>query len=791
MVLLNGTKRALHLGFLLMGFSFAITQGVLIRELLVAFSGNELSIGLILGSWLLLEAAGSGCLGRLVGRWAGRASLSGGLAYAGLQVLLAFLLPVCLSAAYAGRRLAGAIPGEGVGPVTLWAASAVILLPLALVDGAMYTVGCHAYATVAREHGPSGGRVYVLEAIGGVVGGIALTHLLIPGLSSLQTVLFLSVINLLSAALIAMAFAQFGQRPSLLLAASLVLLLCALGGLGFLLSPASDAAQWWIARQRWTGHDLLYSQNSVYGNVAIVRSEEQYTYYADGLPVLTAPVPDVVRSEEMVHLPLLYVAQPRRVLVLGGGAGGVLQELLKYPLGRIDYAELDPLLIEAILEYPTPLTAGELGDPRVRVERVDGRLLVRRKRTTSVDRPQERYDLILVNLPYPSTLQLNRFYTVEFYVMTRELLAEDGFLVTGCPGTLTYVSEELRDLNASLYHTLEQVYPYVVPVPGDHTLWLASSSAELSKASVESLVARWEGRGLEARLLTLSHIRLKLDKRRRDWFWASIDGRTYRVRGESTSATMRKQVNRDLHPVGLLYGLAYWNALYSPGLARAYARVDRLTLWRAILPLAAVAVIALTLVRRTVRGKSAVIPIAIATTGFAGMAADLLIVLSFQCLYGYVYGWIGSLIAAFMGGVALGGLLVTRRLSRGKRVSLLWLEGGLVLYCALLPAILGALYKAADHPWTPALALWVLLALNGVAGALVGSQFPLANVVWPGERFPRPGVLYACDLAGAFLGAVVVSVILVPALGILTTCLLMAILKSASLVLVAALPAPG
>lgn len=53
-------KRALGFGFLFMGYSFAITQGVLIRELLVAFSGNELSIGLILGSWLLLVAADQG-----------------------------------------------------------------------------------------------------------------------------------------------------------------------------------------------------------------------------------------------------------------------------------------------------------------------------------------------------------------------------------------------------------------------------------------------------------------------------------------------------------------------------------------------------------------------------------------------------------------------------------------------------------------------------------------------------------------------------------------------------------
>lgn len=69
--------------------------------------------------------------------------------------------------------------------------------------------------------------------------------------------------------------------------------------------------------------------------------------------------------------------------------------------------------------------------------------------------PEERYALVIANLPYPSTLQLNRWYTVEFFQMVRDLLAEEGILVSRCPGTLTYMSGELRDLNAMAYRTLE------------------------------------------------------------------------------------------------------------------------------------------------------------------------------------------------------------------------------------------------------------------------------------------------------------------------------------------------
>ena len=84
----------------------------------------------------------------------------------------------------------------------------------------------------------------------------------------------------------------------------------------------------------------------------------------------------------------------------------------------------------------------------------------------------------------------------------------------------------------------------------------------------------------------------------------------------------------------------------------------------------------------------------------------------------------------------------------------------------------------------------ILLFLNALAGFLVGSQFPLANRMWlKGRKNSRgaAGVLYACDLVGAFLGSIVVSVVLIPVLGILKTCLLAAALKLGSLFLVAAL----
>jgi spermidine synthase len=773
-------KKSLNVGFLLMGFSFTVTQALLIRELLVAFFGNELSIGLILANWLILEAIGSGLLGRRTHRWGPKTT-----SFATLQVLFALCLPLCVYAAYTSRSLIGAIPGEGVGLVPIFWSSLFILAPLALVDGTMFAFGSRAYAALTGDEAPSIGWVYVIEAVGAMVGGIVFTYVFVAFFHSLHIVLILAALNLLSAASILAASDSPKRKRTLGLVVVFILLAA---NLGFLVTPLGSEIQRWATRQQWAGQNLVYSENSVYGNVAVVQQEEQVTFYADGIPILSAPLPDVVLAEETVHLPLLFVPHPRRALVLSGGVGGVLHELAKYPLLRIDYAELDPLLIAVVQKFPTPLTRGELGDPRVNVEPVDGRLLVRRK-TWEVDLPlHEEYDLVVVNLPYPSTLQLNRFYTAEFFQMVGQLLSEEGVLVVRSPGTLTYMSTELRNLNLMANHTLQQAFPYVRPIPGDPTLWLASSSKGLSTIPLEALVERWEQRDLETRLMTAAHIRLRLDQRYLDWFWASLS------RGEGSGearlpTTGGEFVNRDLHPVGLFHGLSYWNALFSPGLARVFALASRLNLWTIGLVILGATLLALVITRVAAGGREAIVPIAVTTTGFSGMTADMVIIFAFQTLYGHVYHWIGLLIAAFMVGLSLGGLLMTRQLARivRERTTLLKLELAIVLFWALLPIILSSSYARITHPLVLTSIQGILLFLNALAGFLVGAQFPLANKIWLGRRESQrgtAGVLYASDLAGAFLGAILVSVILIPVLGILATCVLAAMLKLGSLLLV-------
>ena len=745
-------RLALGAACLLMGSGFSVAQALVAREFVVSFSGNELTIGLLLGSWLLLEAAGSGLLGRLL-----RGTGPGPLAL--LQVLFALLLPATLWAVYGVRHLLGAVPGVGLGLEAVAAAAFLLLVPLGLVDGMMFAAACRAGQMLP-------GAVYVAEALGGVAGGLVFTYLLIPHLQPLAMGLLLGAANLSCAlSLLCLSPPPVKRRwPRLAL-------LALLGAcLALLLTPAAGRLQRGLLAWRWRGHELVFSQDSVYGNVAAIHRHGQLTLFASGLPVLTTPVPDIALVEEMVHLGALFVPAPRRALVLGGGLGGPLRELLKYPLERVDYAELDPLLIQAASRLDGPLTAAELGDRRVHVEPVDGRLFLQRLVAAGVD----RYDLVLVNLPYPTTLQINRLYTADCWRLVRGLLHEQGVVVVPAPGSLTYLSPGMRDLNSALWASLAEAFPHQRPIPGDVTLWLASPSDQVETADVATLLLRWRARALPSDLVSEFHVRLKLDQGRLAWFRACLTS------GAPVPA------NRDLHPSALLHGLACWSELFSPALLPYLRLLGRLRLPMLLLPLGALALAALPLVQRG-RWPAAPILAAIATTGFAGMAADLIIIFAFQALCGYVYQRIGLLLASFMAGLSLGGWLAVRAQCGGSSRQarpLLRLEATLVGFWLGLPTLLTLLRGAPGQLLQP-----LFLGLNALAGLLVGAEFPLANRLYPRPR-PDPGatasLLYAADLAGASVAAVLVSTALLPALGAIQTCLLVAALKAASLALLGA-----
>ena len=789
-----------------MGFTFTITQVMVIRELLVVFTGNELSIAIILANWLLLDAMGSLLWGKKVEEWGLK---EGG--YAFLQLLIAILLPLTIYGIRCLRDLMGLSIGEGASLLQIFFWTIPLLAPLGIANGIMFALGCSLCSNWKERPATSIGRVYLLEALGAGAGGALYTFFFIPFFDSFQVGFLLGAANLVSGLLLILEAPK--RRKKWILPGALGFFLIA--DLMLLFSQSTQNIEKRSMERLWRGLEVLQSRWSPYGNVTVGRREEQLTFFYNGVPICNVPVPDIAFMEEMVHYPLLLVPSPRAILVIGGGLGGIIHEVLKHPVEEVHYTEIDPLIIRLIQENLTPITRQELADPKVRIHSVDGRFYT--KATA------QKFDGIILNLPSPSTLELNRFYTVEFFREVSRLLREGGVLSLSAPGSEAYLSPEVRDLNLSLLRTLQQVFPSVLVVPGDLNFILASATPLAIAGAIDHtnpnhsresgnperpwipgqarndkqhktygllynsalqdlLIGRLKGRKIQTQFLDEFQIRRKLEKQRLEW-WEDSLGRGGEVR-----------LNRDSAPSGLYYGIAYWNAQFHPSLQAFWSWMGKLRFWHAglLISILAGGVFIWCRTGAARRRKKVLIWVTV-TTGFFGTAMSILLIFSFQTLYGYAYQWIGLLVAGFMVGLALGSWLMTRALEKIQKLNVILIGTEvLIILFATLGMLLLALFYSAD---LEALSLWTMkagfLLLSTISGFWVGMEFPLASRIFSsrGEGVGRTaGLLYASDLFGAWAGSLLVGVILVPVLGILQTCGAIILLKLASLGLILIFP---
>jgi predicted membrane-bound spermidine synthase len=182
--------------------------------------------------------------------------------------------------------------------------------------------------------------------------------------------------------------------------------------------------------------------------------------------------------------------------------------------------------------------------------------------------------------------------------------------------------------------------------------------------------------------------------------------------------------------------------------------------------------------------------------GFTELGLEILLLLGFQALYGYVYHELTILVALFMMGVALGSALALRSSTLLNRVGMkrnLRLLALLQIVLAASPLLLYGLFvhlghvNSANGQRVASEILFPALAL--VAGLLGGFQFLLASRVYFGNASDNghsPGVLYSLDLAGACAGALALGAWLIPIYGFLRTAALMASLNLLPAVMVAA-----
>jgi spermidine synthase len=828
------------LALLVIGATGITSQLVLMRELLTVFLGNELSLGIILACWLALEVLGSWLAGRLKPRaW---------LFFTAVVVtLLAF--PGSIWFCRIARPLLGVTPGETLGPLVMLLIALLTLLPVSLFHGALFTfcVGLSAQqndksAFVNRQSSfvirhsslaiaPLLGRAYVTETMGSILAGLLLGFLLIGRLGSFQIALLFATLNSLMLVLALRSIADsrkpiaVGREPVRISPiayrlSSILLLAASLTGFAVRLPALLDHES--LARL-YPGNEVAYHGDSHYGSITVLRRAGQSTVLSDGTPIATLPVPDYELAEDFVHIPMLSQSNPQHVLLIGGGLSGLLPELLKYPGVTIDYCELDPALLTIARRKVPELAATGLSDPRVSVKPIDGRRFlgtapvsgdIPRRGVPIRGCPERFYDLIMVHVLSPTSLQTNRYFSQEFFELASSRLKPNGLLVLPAPGSLAYLNDELALLNRLQLGTLRSAFPEVTVVPGEPNLFLAGKTIRPGRFEPETLAARLVRYGFTTRVTTPRHLAERLAPARATDFTnrlKKVGSTNYELGNPKSGFTLhnsdfRLPLNRDQQPVQVLAALSYWAGLTSFRTARWFSGLIRARTWLVLLLITGL-VIPVTMWRRRTRFA---LRFAIFSTGFAGAVASVMILLLFQVAQGTMYLYVVLLTTAFMAGTALGGAWATRLTTqsavrnsqppqpltpdpqslaadpRPLAPLLRWmyrLEAGIGLIGLLMLLTTSVLTHSSPVVTT---AGYVAFAI--AAGALLGAEFPLAGYLYL-EAGPNPGLgktagnLYSADLLGGVLSSLFVPIILVPVIGMLATFLFVALVKLVSLLL--------
>jgi spermidine synthase len=699
-----GTRRnaLVFVSITALGVSSIMAQLTVMRELLGTFSGNELVVGVVLANWLLLTGVGS-ALGKISQRF--RRPLAW---LVGLQVFVA-LMPLAHIVLIRGLRNVVFIRGEAIGFAAIVSSTFLLLLPYCLAAGFVLTFAATLLELDDTRRAP--GRIYVLDTLGDIVGGCLFAFVLVYVLTTFTSLYVPCALNLGCATAVALAARRRWVVAVPLVAAAAVLVP------GVLTRPD-------LATTRWLhqGEQVVERRESRYGAVVLTRVADQLQFYENG--ALLFYTNNEVANERAVHFAMAQHPAPRRVLLVSGGVAGTTCEVLKYPsVERVDYVELDPLVIRLGREYTT-----NLDDARVRAIATDGRLYLR---STS-----ETYDVIILDLPTPDTAQINRFFTREFFATVKPRLTPGGVACVPMKGAENYVGGVLAKLNASLYATLRESFAAVVIVPGETHLFLASDGPLTLDAG--EIAARLDARGVENRYINKYFLPDLLNPERVETTRRTIE-----------EAAQSAPVNRDFAPVCYLYAIRHWLVEHQVHLG----------------VFGVLAAIALAVYLARLKP----VPLAIFTTGFAAAGLEVVVIIAFQVLYGYAYRQIGVIVTMFMIGAALGAALMNARKEAASGRTLVGLVLGVVAFSCALPLF----FMLARRLGASALCAQVGFPIIMIMlGGLVGAEFPVASRLWFRGVAQTTAALYNSDLIGACVGAAVVGAVLLPMLGLMTVCVL-------------------
>jgi len=672
-----------------------ITQIIIIRELLSVLGGNELIIGICTGSWMLLTGIGA----LLNKKFENLVKKSGFTGF--IQICLSVIPIIIVFCLYFFKNhllLYGIMPNF----IQVLLFSLLLLLPYCLIAGLAFPVFAH---FAAKEVTNKVSKIYALETAGGVAGCIIFTFFLSNKTDSWNILLMLAIINLLLGS--GYLFFKNNFIYSIIIFA-IALIIIPL----FNILKIKDITLNMI----YPDQQIILSEESSYGKLVVTKQSGQLNYYENGVPIFSSN--NVIENEEIIHFGMVQRDSIKDVLMIEGGSGGALLEILKYPVQNIIYTCINPLLIK------TGKLSGNIPENnKIQIFNVDGRFFI--------NNTKKYFDMVFVNTSEPSTINLNRFFTKEFFYDIKKKLKPGGIVITSLPSTANYMSNKQLSMHSILNTTLKSVYKNVEIIPASRNYFLASDSVIYINIAEKIMNKNIENQYVN------------------QYYISDISLKEY---SETIEKKLIKNadINSDFRPVEFYNQLGVW-----------YEKTSTNTLLFTVIIVAIVFLFIFFL--NPVR-------LGVFSSGLNISSIELLLIMTFQILYGYIYEYIGLLIALCLTGLALGSYFAEKINVNNKYKVFMNRQFMLVL----IPLFIVPSFILYSNYSVSSLILFIYISLFSFGGSLIGGlQFGLSTKLQNKKILDKARLSYSADLFGSFAGALIIPLLLIPVWGFVKTCLIL------------------
>lgn len=296
-------------------------------------------------------------------------------------------------------------------------------------------------------------RVLTFDYVGALVASLLFPLFLVPKLGLVRTSLVFGLLNA-GVGLWATWFMRSLIKGDVSGLRARAMIVIALLSIGVIKSNALTT----LAEDELFADEIIYSRTTPYQRIVVTRGRAGFQLFLNG-HLQFSSADEYRYHEALVHPAMAHTGTPRRVLVLGGGDGLAVREILRYPsVESVTLVDLDPAMTNLSYAFSplAELNKHSFSDPRVRVINEDAMIWL--------EEPRGPFDVAIVDFPDPNTFALGKLYTTRFYRLLKTSLSGDAAISVQCTSPLF-----ARNSYWCIIKTLEAagfaVKPYQTAVP--------------------------------------------------------------------------------------------------------------------------------------------------------------------------------------------------------------------------------------------------------------------------------------------------------------------------------------